>query len=266
MITIKQIRSNVLKNLGVDLPWHQVRKHLKETKKLSYKKGSTRRIDLDRNRLSYLRILYSIRLAKQLKEQILLINIDEVSFAPEVLNSRSWLKKGINWELFSLKYSGSVSMILAVTSDGDYLAAILKSRWNSEAFIEFLKMINWWIDAYSINGDRRALVLLDNCSIHRSNKTIEYMKSTKLWYMFLPHYTPSLAPVELVFANLKRRISSIDTNHITNWRSKEGKDILKKCLIEIEPQEIIKWWAHSINVSSQYIDIFKHHILTMNKI
>ena len=45
-------------------------------------------------------------------------------------------------------------MILAVTSDGDYLAAILKSRWNSEAFIEFLKMINWWIDAYNINGEK----------------------------------------------------------------------------------------------------------------
>ena len=137
---------------------------------------------------------------------------------------------------------------------------------NSNAFIEFLKIINWWIDAYSINGDRRALVLLDNCSIRWSNKTIEYIKSTKLWYMFLPHYTSSLGPVELVFANLKRKILSIDTNHITNWRSKEGKDILKKCLIEIEPQEIIKWWAHSISVSSQYINIFKHHILTMNKI
>ena len=71
-----------------------------------------------------------------------MINIDEVTFASEVLNSRSWLKWGVNLELFSLKYSEAVSMILAITSSGDYLGAILNLRWNSEVFTEFLKMID----------------------------------------------------------------------------------------------------------------------------
>ena len=66
------------------------------------------------------------------------------------------------------------------------------------------------------------------------------MKSTKSMYKILPHYTPSLAPIELVFENLKRRISNIDTSNITNWRSKKGKNILKKGLNYIKPFEIVK--------------------------
>ena len=78
--------------------------------------------------------------------------------------------------------------------------------------------------------------------------------------MFLPVYTPSLVPVELVFANLKRRIAWIDTNEITNWNSIEGTKILKKSLNEIESNEIINCWTHSLNVI-KYIDCFKYHIL-----
>ena len=62
-------------------------------------------------------------------------------------------------------------------------------------------------------------------------------------------YTPSLAPIELVFANLKCRIAWIDTNEITNWNSNEGTKILKKSLNEIESNEIINCWTHSLNIS-----------------
>ena len=261
MITIKKIKAHVLNEWGANIPWHQLRRYLKQQKKLSYKKGWARRIDLDQNRLSYLRILYSIRLAKQLNEKILLINIDEVNFTTEVSNNRSWLKRGINCEIFSQKYSGAVSVVLAINSDGDYLAAALKERLNSNIFIEFLKIMNLWIESNDLKFYKRVLVLLDNCPIHRSSKTIQYMRTTKLWYMFLPVYTPSLAPVELVFANLKRRIAWIDTNEITNWNSIEGTKILKKSLNEIESNEIINCWTHSLNVSEKYIDCFKHHIL-----
>ena len=65
-ITIRKIRAHVMKKWRVDIPWHQVRKYLREKKLLSFKKGCGRRIDLDQNRLSYLRILYSILLSKQI--------------------------------------------------------------------------------------------------------------------------------------------------------------------------------------------------------
>ena len=35
--------------------------------------------------------------------------------------------------------------------------------------------------------------------------------------MLIPHYTPSLDPIELIFAKIKRTITDMDTNEITNW-------------------------------------------------
>ena len=65
-------------------------------------------------------------------------------------------------------------------------------------------MIDQWIDAHKQREYKSVLIILDNCPIHRSKLAIEYMKSTKSVFKFLPYYTHSLAPIELVFANLKR--------------------------------------------------------------
>ena len=77
-------------------------------------------------------------------------------------------------------------------------------------------MIDQWIETHNLNENKRVLVLLDNCPIHLNIQTISFMNTTRLWYMFLPIYTPSFAPIELIFANLKRKIACINTNEITN--------------------------------------------------
>ena len=74
-----------------------------------------------------------------MNEDVLMINIDEVNFSHQVLNWISLLKTDINCEVFSQKYSGAISMIWAISSNGDYIAAVLTKRLNSGAFIEFLK-------------------------------------------------------------------------------------------------------------------------------
>ena len=71
-----------------------------------------------------------------------MINIDEVNFFPEVLNRKSWLKDGINWELFSMKYNGAISIIWAISSPKNYIAATLNLRIDSNTFIKILKMID----------------------------------------------------------------------------------------------------------------------------
>ena len=252
-----------MKEWNTKLPWHQVRTYLKKIKRLSFKKSWARRIDLDKNRLSYLRILDSIRLTKQINEEILIINIDEVNCSPEVLNSRSWLKIGINWEIFSQKYSGSISAIWAISSKGDYIAALLNLRLNSSSFIEFLKILRLWINLHYEIDENRVLILLDNWPVHRGKLSIEYMKTTPNKYMFLPYYTPSLAPIELIFAKMKRTMSEIDINGITDLKSDKGIKIIRQCLQGINSWEIMRCLTHWLNVSEKYIDSFKHHLLNL---
>ena len=192
--------------MNVDLFWHHVRKCLKHTKKLSFKKGSARRIGLNKNRLSCLRILYSIRLIKRLNEDVLMINIDEVSFSPKVLNWRSWLKLTLIESALS-KYSGAISLIWAISSDGKYIAAALNNRLNLNTFIEFLKIIEHLINEYHQDYYRKVLILLENWSINRRKQSKDYMSKADSRFIFLPHYSPSLVPIELIFAKIKKSIA-----------------------------------------------------------
>ena len=50
-VTIKKIRLYLKERLKFDIPWHQIKKHLRTTMKLSYKKGWEIRVDIDQNRL-----------------------------------------------------------------------------------------------------------------------------------------------------------------------------------------------------------------------
>ena len=74
------------------------------------------------------------------------------------------------------------------------------------------------------------------------------MRQTPFRYMFLPHYSPTLAPIELVFAKLKKTASDFYTNEVTDWKSKKGTHILNECLRRIDPSEIIRCFNHSLNV------------------
>ena len=82
--------------LSIKILWYQIRRYLKSLVKLSYKKGCMRRVNINQNKLSFNRILYSIQIAKQMNEDVLMINIEEVSLNTEVLNRRSWLKVRVN--------------------------------------------------------------------------------------------------------------------------------------------------------------------------
>ena len=48
-------------------------------------------------------------------------------------------------EVFNQNYSEAASVILRITSEGNYYAAKLNERLNSSAFVEFLKIINSFI-------------------------------------------------------------------------------------------------------------------------
>ena len=61
--------------------------------------------------------------------------------------------------MFSQKYSGAISLIWAISSDGKYIAAALINRLNSNTFIEFLKIIEHWINEYHQDYYRKVLIL-----------------------------------------------------------------------------------------------------------
>ena len=68
--------------------------------------------------------------------------------------------------MLNQKYNGAISVILAISSEGDYLAATLNKRLDFAAFVKYLKMIDSWIDTYSLSENKWVLILLNNCPIY----------------------------------------------------------------------------------------------------
>ena len=101
-------------------------------------------------------------------------------------------------------------------------------------------MLNQWIDDACKSKYSTIMIILDNCSIHRSKKVIDIMNTQNRIPIFLPQYTPSLAPIELLFAKLKSFLSDQKVQRLTKWGSKAGTQIIGCAFAKITPSEIIR--------------------------
>ena len=61
---------------------------------------------------------------------------------------------------------------------------------------------------YSL-GEPRSLVVLDNATIHHSDKIVQLVESTGARLVYLPPYPPDLNPIELMFGLYKARLSRL---------------------------------------------------------
>ena len=58
------------------------------------------------------------------------------------------------------------------------------------------------------------VVVMDNASFHKSQKTLELIESVGCRLIFLPPYSPDYNPIEKFWANMKRWIKSHNKNNI----------------------------------------------------
>ena len=72
------------------------------------------------------------------------------------------------------------------------------------------------------------IIILDNCAIHRSQATKNAFRETKIELWVLPQYSPSLAPVEMIFAQLKKFMRIKEGQSIIKWNSVDGKALFRQ--------------------------------------
>ena len=157
----------------------------------------------------------------------------------------SWSKKGSNTNAENITFVGSLSLIWAITSTGKYY---IDSGWkhnNSKKFIWFMKNLKiWLIDRLGYRASQ-IVVISDNWAFHRSKRTINYLKNSNLKILFLPPYTPQMAPVELFFSLLKRMLKKHSKAQRIKIARHEGAELLKYCWNEISARDIISFFRHS---------------------
>ena len=110
---------------------------------LSNKKRSTSPISLNAQNLVLMKQLFWIKLAKQIKDVKMLINIYESWFSRETWQNYSWLKTGKSWSITSLVFNGSINTILWITTHGEVINMFKYIPSNSNNFIKFFKICLW---------------------------------------------------------------------------------------------------------------------------
>ncbi len=106
-------------------------------------------------------------------------------------------------------------------------AAAPFGKWRTQTFIAGLTsdaLIAPWIIPGAMNGDAFAtyvetqlapalqpgtVVILDNLSTHKNAKAATALKARGCWFLYLPHYSPDLNPIEMAFSKLKAHLRRI---------------------------------------------------------
>ena len=179
-------------------------------------KVSKRPNNIDLGKLSLTRSLFAIKFAKLFENNIVIANVDEWSMNYKSSDCYSWRKRRSNGDLRALPFKGSISIILWIFSNGTYFLAIIQNTVNSSILCQYLQIIEDWINKTLAFKDKRIVFLLDNWPIHRSKQAANTMKRSKMDFMFLPGYSPQLAPIELSFNTFKKRLYRDWRSELTN--------------------------------------------------
>ena len=118
----------------------------------------------------------------------------------------SWLPKGVTNSIICTVASGRWSIISAILSNGEFLCLITDVTGNSKKFWEFLCILIYAIDFVKMWSISEWIITLDNAPTHKAKRFFETIANLNINAIFLPPYSPMLAPIELFFRMVKNKM------------------------------------------------------------
>ena len=247
------IRNQIKHDLGMTIECKNIKEILKNKLNFSFKKWSSRPINIESQRLNLIRTLYVIEFISLWELDTLIINIDEVLFSNKTKKEYSWIQRGRWSNVGNILFSGSTSLIVAITSNGDWFAMFLLINNNVSKFIDFMKKLLLWVK-FDLNYDlKKTLVILDNLNIHRAKCTLNLLSKAEASFSIIPAYTPQFAHIELIFNILKKRFIKQSSSRSLKLNKKDAFRAIKEVLTSVDRKEIQKCFNHSFNTMSIYL-------------
>ena len=116
--------------------------------------------------------LFWREVVNMMRSDTLITNIDEVSISYWTKFNYSWLQKGKSNKLLSMWYKGSKTMIMAISSTGNWFSSPLVTKNNSETFGDFLNKLLLWI---KLDFERELydwIITINNSRIHKTSDAL----------------------------------------------------------------------------------------------
>ena len=130
-----------------------------------------------------------------------LVYIDESGIELTICKDRGWGKKSEKLVgKKSGKYYERTNIIAGYVNKESMTPMVFNGSCNTELF-------NNWVEHFLIKELKVGqVVIMDNASFHKSQRTKELIESVGCRVIFLPPYSPDLNPIEKFWANMKRWI------------------------------------------------------------
>ena len=227
---------------GIELKPHQVRKLMKDSCNMSFKRVWSRPFSMNWAKINQARINYSATLATKLDSHTVLCNIGECWINRNTRPNYSWglRSKSIEWKNISLV--GRISWIMVIFSNGVWMVLTTQNTINSILFFQFLIVLCNWVEKLDIFQEKEILMILDNWSSHRSHRVQEFMADCRIKLCFIPPYSPHLAPVEQIFRTLKNRLKKNLKNRSVKLSKNEGWQDLYPIFQSIAKKDVQTWF------------------------
>ena len=170
-------------------------------------------------------------------------NVDEWWVNYKSGDSYSWCRWGSSIELKTLPFKGSISIIFCIFSNGLYFWSIIQNTVNSSIFYQYMIIIEDWNKKTSIFRDKKVVILLDNLPNHRAKLAAKHIKVSKMNYLYLPSYSPQLAPVELSFNTSKKWFKKSWRSTLTNLNEVDAFDKIRTLFSQFNWEKIRKYFS-----------------------
>jgi len=130
-----------------------------------------------------------------------LVYIDESGIDMSICKDRGWGRKSEKLVgKKSGKYYQRTNIIAGYVNRKSIAPMVFNGSCNSELF-------ETWVEQFLIKELKPGqIVIMDNASFHRSQRTKDLIESVNCGIIFLPPYSPDLNPIEKFWANMKRWI------------------------------------------------------------
>ena len=240
-----ELQRFILKTTGIMWSKSGILRYLKKYLNLSYKRVSSRLVKSNPNLTKLKKIIFWVEYANMVSHKIVVVNIDETLFSNSTKKNYSWAARGWPAHTENIWFSGSVSIIAAITNRGNFYYSTLTENNNSLNFIDYLKNLMKWLDEDLKLWRREIILLMDNSPIHTSKIWKDFFNSLGWVTLFLPPYSPEYAPVELFFNVIKQRFVFKWKGRFVKLKLKDSIWELKSWIESVKEWEVLSFWTQT---------------------
>ena len=225
-----------------DIKPHWIRNFIKNSLKYSFKRGSSRNKRAKSNLSIYAQAVFSSKLMTRILQDRLIINIDESSYGRSIRNNYSWLPKSQNSGIINTMWSGRLTLIWGLASNGDWIWMSTNMTTTTEDFCIFMHILRAFVDKCCHQKSRIVTAVIDDAAIHLTEQSKSLWKGVGVELLGLPQYCPHLAPCELVFGMTKKVIINQVKYKGIDFSKSEGEVAIMDALGRLENYEAVNMW------------------------